>query len=298
MKTSSAVPYNGGDVVEQSYLRKIIVNADDFGISPDVNRAVIEAFKFGTLNSASLMLNVAYTDEAIKLIGENPALKIGVHLNLTKQKNQKPLSDPTQIPLLVDGNGLLKHGFFGLLLLSIFRKKELQRQGEIEMRRQIKKAIQLGINVEHLDSHRHIHLIPALFVVAEKLQKEFQIQRLRVVNENFWRTIFTAGDLKCFLDGGVVKYLILKTFYYFNRTKSDTYFYSILYTTRLFEKNVDKIKMPSKYEQIELCLHPSCIEEDKKIKSPAFADYLLYSQNRQKEFETAMNLNLKKKIFP
>lgn len=269
-------------------LRKII-NADDFGISPGVNKAVITAFQNGVLNSASLMANVAYTDEAAALALANPGLSVGVHLNLTNQKNQKPLAGPKEIPLLVDENGLLKHGFAGLLLLSVLKKKEFQKQAETEMRRQIEFVLKKGIKISHLDSHRHVHMIPALFACTEKLRREYGIARLRAVNESFAHTFFTIRRPQCFFDGGIIKYALLKFFYYVNRVPSETYFYSILYTTRLFGKNVRRIRVPEKYAAVEIGIHPSCTAEDAAVGSDAFNDYLLYSSDRQKEFETLMD---------
>lgn len=276
---------------------KKIINADDFGISPGVNRAVITAFKDGVLTSTSLMANVTFTEEAVALALENPGLNVGVHLNLTNQKNQKPFSAPEEIPLLVDGNGLLKHGFVGLLLLSVFKKKEFQKQAEAEMRRQVEFVLEKGINVSHLDSHRHVHMIPALFASAEKLRREFGIPRLRAVNESFLRTFLTIRNPRCFFDGGVVKYALLKFFYYINRIPSETYFYSILYTTRLFGKNVRRIRVPEKYAAVEIGIHPGRPEEDSAAGSEAFADYLLYSPDRQKEFETLMDRTFPDRIF-
>ena len=99
---------------------KKIINADDFGISPGVNQAIITAYQKGVLNSTSMMMNVAYTDEAIALYKQNPGLAVGVHLNLTNQLNQRPIAEPKDIPLLVDKNGNLKHGFVSLMILSFF----------------------------------------------------------------------------------------------------------------------------------------------------------------------------------
>jgi predicted glycoside hydrolase/deacetylase ChbG (UPF0249 family) len=197
---------------------------------------------------------------------------------------------------LVDEKGLLKHGFVGLMLLSFLKKKEFQEQAEVEIKAQIEKALSLGLKITHLDSHRHVHMIPFLFDVFEKVQKEYNIPRLRVVNESFLHTFFSINNFGCFFDGGIIKYALLKAFYYLNRNKSDTYFYSIIYTTKLFGQNVGKIVVPKKFKAVEISIHPSIVEEDKKIGSDAFADYLLYSPDRQREFETVMDKGLPDRI--
>ncbi len=275
---------------------KKIINADDFGISPGVNRAIIAAYRQGALNSAGMMMNVAYTDEAVALYKQNSGLRVGVHLNLTNQQNQRPVAAPKDIPLLVDKDGNLKHGFVSLMILSFFKKKELQRQSEIEMRAQIDKALAAGITPSHLDSHRHVHMIPAVFRVAKKLQAAYRIPRLRVLNENVFYTLTDAKNLKCLFDGGLVKYGILKTFYYWNRTKSDTYFYSVIYTTRLFGKNVKRIKVPKKYTAVEFCTHPSVTAVDARKFESQFYDYLLDRKDRQNEFEAVMDKTLPDRI--
>ena len=275
---------------------KKIINADDFGISPGVNQAIITAYQKGVLNSTSMMMNVAYTDEAIALYKQNPGLAVGVHLNLTNQLNQRPIAEPKDIPLLVDKNGNLKHGFVSLMILSFFKKKELKRQLEIEMRAQIDKALKAGITPAHLDSHRHVHKIPAVFQVAQKLQAAYQIPRLRVLNEDFFHTLSGAKNLACLFDGGLIKYGILKTFYYWNRTKSDTYFYSVIYTTRLFGKNAKRIKVPKKYTAVEFGTHPSIIAVDAQKFEPQFYNYLLNRKDRQDEFEAIMDKTLPNKI--
>lgn len=267
------------------------------GISPGVNAAIIEAFEKGILNSTSLMMNVAYTRKAIQLIktrGKN--LSVGIHLNLTNQQNQKPLANPKDISLLVDQNGHLKHGFVGLLLCSVIHGKTFQKQCETEIKAQIEAAQKAGIRLAHLDSHRHVHLIPSIFKVLLKIQKIYHIPRIRVVNESFWHTFLTIRNFACFTDGGFIKYLVLKLFSVLNHYKTDTYFYSILYTTKLYGKNVKKIIVPQKFQKIEICIHPSQIKTDAANWEPAFYDYLLNLPDRQKEFETLLDKDLPNRI--
>ncbi len=269
-------------------MTELIVNADDFGISCGVNEAIVTAYKKGCLNSTSMMMNVAHTDEAILLAKELPDLRVGIHLNLTNQLNQKPLSNPKDIPLLVDENGLLKNGFVNLMLTSFRFPKQLAAQVEIEMRAQVERAIAAGIQPTHLDSHRHVHMIPVLFKTAVKVARTYHIPRVRVVNENFFRTFFTTRNAHCLIDGGVIKYALLKFFYYVNRTKSPVYFYSIVHTTRLFGKNMRQITVPKGFDALEIGTHPSIIATDATSTEPHLDNYLLRRQDRQDEFEALL----------
>ncbi|MDR2391542.1 MAG: ChbG/HpnK family deacetylase [Planctomycetota bacterium] len=275
---------------------RVIFNADDFGASPGINRAVISAFRDGVLNSASLIMNASHTEEAIRLARENPGLRIGVHLNLTRQRGQKALADPAAMPLLAEGGGRLRHGFSGLFLLSLFRRGELRRQAEIEMRAQVEKAVASGIRPTHLDSHRHVHMIPALFETARSVSADYGIPRLRNVNEDFFSTWRVSPVLPALLNAGILKHLVLKTLSRLNRCGGDAYFYSIVHTTRLFGRNVRLIRVPGRFRAVELCFHPSIAAEDRKAWEESFSDYLLASPDRQREYEALLDKELPERI--
>jgi predicted glycoside hydrolase/deacetylase ChbG (UPF0249 family) len=219
-------------------LRKII-NADDFGASREVNEAIARARREGCLNSASLMADGPHAAEAAEFARANPDLSVGVHLEL-------------------------EGGFAKLLLRSIFARRALKRWAESEMRRQIEKARGMGIKIAHLDSHRHVHMIPALFDLARKLQKEYKIPRLRVVNESFIGTFAATRNWRCFFDGGFVKYAVLKSFYYLNGARGEAYFYSIAHTMHLWGRNVRRIRVPKGFKAVEIGIHPSTAGEGRR----------------------------------
>lgn len=110
---------------------EIIVNADDFGISKGVNYAVFKGGMFGILNSASLMVNQKYTEDAVRISKAVPQLKIGLHLNFT---NGYSTASAEKVPLLTDGNGKFVNGFIKLLLLTLLlpRKMKYQIWREVE----------------------------------------------------------------------------------------------------------------------------------------------------------------------
>lgn len=275
---------------------ELIINADDFGASPGINRAVAVAHRDGVLNSASLMVNAPYAAEAVRLAAGLPGLKVGVHLNLTAQAGHRCLADPREAPLLARPNGVLRRGFFGLLLLSLLRPAALRRQAEVEMRAQVEKARTDGVVIAHLDSHRHVHMIPALFGVARRLQAEYGVSRLRDVNESLAATRRAAGLGRAALTGGLLKYLILKVFSRLNRGGGDCYFYSILHTTRLFGRNLGRVLVPAGWRAAEICLHPSVAAADREEWREDFRDFLLHSPNRQREFEALMDKTLPTRV--
>lgn len=271
---------------------KKIFNADDFGMSRGINQAIAKAYHEGILNSTSIMINLKFVDEALELKKGMPDLNVGLHLNLT---NEFPLSNPAEIPLLVDENGKFKHGFVNLFLLSFFKAKELRRQAEIEARAQLEKAIRLGIKLSHIDSHRHIHHIPLIFNLVKKLAKEYNIPRIRVVNENIFNTLKYNKDKSWLKDGGLVKYVILRSLAFWNNYKTDTYFYSILYTCKLSKERFKNLQIPQGFDAVEIGIHPAMPEVDKQFMEDVF-DTNILSPWRTKELETLLDKTIPDEI--
>ncbi len=269
-----------------------IFNADDFGMTLGVNRAIAKAYHEGILNSTSIMINLDCVDDALELKKDMPDLDVGLHLNLT---NQYAVSVPENIPLLVDEKGKFKHGFVNLLLLSFLHPKELARQVELETRAQLDKAVKLGIKLSHIDSHRHIHHIPLIFKVVKKLAEEYHIPRIRVVNENIFNTLKYNDDKSYLHDGGLIKYLVLRSLAFWNNYPTDTYFYSILYTCKLSKQRFKNLEIPKKYKAVEVGIHPAMPEIDKEHREYVFDENVL-SPWREVELATLLDKNTAKEI--
>jgi len=273
---------------------KKIFNADDFGISKGVNAAIIKAHKEGILNSASLMINQKYAKEAVAEAKEMPALEIGLHLNLT---NETPAAEPTQIPLLVNAEGKLKNGFVNLLVLSLLKPKELKQQIEIEIRAQIEKYKATGLPLKHIDGHRHVHLIPVIFKVVRRLAGEYNIPRIRTMNENIFYTIkYNKKNLRKdwfshLLDGSVIKYMLLRVLTWWNRYPSDTYFYTMLWTCKISKDLFQNVRIPAKYKAVEVMIHPGMPEIDKQNLDDVWDNNIL-SSYRTVELETLLDKNV------
>ena len=268
---------------------KKIFNADDFGISPGVNQAITKAHKEGVLNSTSIMINLKYAQQAVELAGQMPDLNIGLHANLT---NEMPVLSRHRIPLLVDERGKFAHGFVDLALLSVLHPRELKRQVKIEVKAQIEKALAAGIKLTHLDSHRHVHMIPGIFKAFLELQQEYKIPRLRFVNENPWLTIKSTKGYEWLKDGGLVKNLVLVSCAMLNKLlwkyKSDTYFYSIINTCKISRDKLKDIKIPAGYQAVEVGIHPGMPSVDREYLADVF-DRNILKDWRQKELETLLD---------
>ncbi len=262
-----------------------IFNADDFGISKGVNAAIVKAHREGILNSASLMINQKYAAEAVKLAKEMPELEMGLHVNLT---NEYPAASAQEIPLLVDGQGKLKNGFVNLLLLSFFKPRQLRQQVEIEMRAQIAKYLTTGLPLQHLDSHRHVHMIPQIFKAMRKLQKEFEVPRIRVMNENIFNTLKYNHNKSWLFDGALIKYVLLRFLCWWNGYKNDVYFYTLMYTCKIAKEQFSGVKIPQGYKAVEIMIHPGMPEIDKQYPEDVWDENIL-SPYRTVELETLLD---------
>ncbi len=264
---------------------EIIYNSDDFGISKGTNQAILKAFTQGCLNSTSLMVNLKYTSDALKLLPKLKGMKIGLHLNLT---NEKPLSNPNDIPLLVNKDGRFRHGFLSLFITSLLHPISFKRQVEREVEAQILYLKNKNIPIEHIASHRYSHMIPSVFKVVKKMADKYQIKRIRVMNENIFKTMIWNKDIRFLFNLNIIKYIVLKSFAFYNHYKTDTYFYSILYTGCIFYERVKALRPINGFKRIEIGLHPNIIEIDQNYLDDIF-DKDVLSQTRK--FELKMLLN-------
>jgi hopanoid biosynthesis associated protein HpnK len=155
--------------------RRIIINADDFGLCEGVNKAVAEAHSDGILTSATIMANMPAAGEAVEIAKQIPTLGVGVHLNLTEGL---PVSKDDGIRCLLNGDGRFASSPIKLSLLSLAGHK-VREAVRTELAAQIQWIIDRGLKPTHLDSHKHIHSSPALFSIICQLARRFGIPAIR-----------------------------------------------------------------------------------------------------------------------
>lgn len=164
----------GGDIM-------IIINADDFGISENVNKAIIDCFVLGVCSSTTIMTNMPHFEHAVELahkIGINESC-IGIHLNLTEGK---PLTDKMRlITKFCNKNGYFNKDVFRIEKILSFNSQETDAL-ITEIRAQIKRCRENNIKLTHLDSHHHIHTILPLLKIIHKVCKEENIPYVRQAN--------------------------------------------------------------------------------------------------------------------
>jgi hopanoid biosynthesis associated protein HpnK len=159
--------------------RRLIVNADDFGLSASVNQAVIRAHRDGILTTASLMVNEPGCAEAVKLAKENPKLGVGLHLTLLF--GHSALS-PEKIPGLVNSRG----EFIGNSVqvgMKYFFKRSLREQLRAEIHAQFEKFRAAGLPLDHVNGHLHLHLHPVIFKILMEDSEALGIRHLRLARD-------------------------------------------------------------------------------------------------------------------
>ena len=138
-------------------MSRLIVNADDFGLTPGVNRAIVELHQAGVLPSATLMARAAATDEAIEMALANPSLGVGCHVVLV---DGDPVLPPAEIASLIDqktGRFLVSLSVF---LTRLFTARIRPAEIEAEAAAQIARLQASGLRLTHIDTHKHTHMFP------------------------------------------------------------------------------------------------------------------------------------------
>lgn len=154
----------------------LVVNADDFGLSEGINRGILLANQNEILRSASIMVNGSAFEDAVRIARETPTLDVGIHLSLIGEKSVSPAGE---LRRMVDANGLLPESypaFTRQLLSKRFSVGDVQN----EIRAQIERAMEAGLDLSHIDSHQHVHMLPAVFEIVLNVASEYGIPVVRI----------------------------------------------------------------------------------------------------------------------
>lgn len=136
--------------------KQLIVNADDFGFTRDVNSGIVEAHRLGILTATTLMATGDAFDDAVRLARETPSLDIGCHLVLVGAPGF-----PSTIPQLVRAVALGQIRIYDRLV------------------QQVRRIVDAGLEPTHLDTHKHTHLLPPVLDAVARISEEFRIAWVR-----------------------------------------------------------------------------------------------------------------------
>jgi len=170
---------------------RIILNADDFGLTQGINRAIGELHSSGVLPSATLMANGAAFEDAVEVAHAHATLGVGCHIVLT---DGTPISPPGSIRSLLgrDGRNFRPSlaAFVQALLLGRIKQEEVAR----EALSQIEKLQRAGINITHLDTHKHTHLFPSIAGTLLQVAERCGIRAIRNPFEPGWSLALDHGS--------------------------------------------------------------------------------------------------------
>lgn len=142
--------------------KQLVVNADDFGFTPDVNDGIVEAHREGILTATTLMANGEAFEHAVEVARQNPSLDVGCHMVLVGGRS---VISGKELPPTV-----------GSLVGSLARR---QIDVYAELRAQLQRILEAGIQPTHLDTHKHTHLAPPVLEAVARLGEEFGIWWVR-----------------------------------------------------------------------------------------------------------------------
>lgn len=157
-------------------MRRLIINADDFGLTAGVNRAIIEAHQRGVVTSTTMMANAGAVEDAVAR-ARTVRLSVGCHAVLI---DGAPLLPPQSVSTLVaDGRGAHFHdGWLGFASRALRRRFDPD-QLAAEVEAQIRRIQQTGLTVTHVDSHKHVHLLPAVLAPMLRAAKACGVRAVR-----------------------------------------------------------------------------------------------------------------------
>ncbi len=223
----------------------LIINADDFGKSEEINRAIAECFAKGLIQRTTLMVNMPAADAAVALSKEKGfADRVGIHLNLTEGE---PLTvELKNNPLLCDTRGFYHAGFHKTLKYRLYMDALTINQIRREFEAQFEKYKAYGLTLWHVDSHHHVHTNYPVLRALKPLASKYEFRSIRL-----GRNLYHGGNLLMRLYKSLynhaLKRLCNTTTDYFGSFKDcDTYFLSDSAAVMKFVQN----------KELEIMVHP------------------------------------------
>lgn len=157
----------------------LILTADDFGRSVEINRAVLRAHREGVLTAASLMVAGDAFEDAVRIARDTPTLTVGLHVVLVDGRAVLP---PDRIGRLVDSRGFFPNAP-ARLGMRYYLNPRARREASLELDAQFTRFAETGLRLSHVDGHQHMHMHPAIFPLVAALACRYRAGGIRVAND-------------------------------------------------------------------------------------------------------------------
>lgn len=237
-------------------MKKLIINADDFGISQGVNSAIEKCWQKGVITGVSLMAPGDAFQSAVDILKKLGKRDVGVHLALTGRL--LPCTrDAGQINSLMQGNSRFSKNYKDFSSAYLLKKIDL-KQIFLEFTVQIEKIKEQGFVITHLDSHEHIHMFPGILEVTTSVAEKFNIPYIRLTAEPF-SVIRKEFSIKDLARHSVLRTLVPKAKKIISRLdsiKHNNYFWGHFHAERLNNDVLSFIIKNLKNGINELAVHP------------------------------------------
>ena len=256
-------------------MKKVIINADDFGLTKEINESVKLGYQSGLITSASIITNTEHFCHAVDVV--LPQIKnidLGFHFNIVEGKS---LTHPS---LLCDDKGFFNNSYVDLLFKMNNKNVLLQMEQEFEA--QIERILKYH-EISHLDSHVHIHSIPSIFKLFIKMAKKYNIKYIRLQKEIPYCIIRKSLNKKYMIN--IIKNILLNSFSFINSKvlknesdiKTNDYLIGVLYTGFMDENTIiNGLKCIKKENSIvEIILHPSLCIDEKNTHDLKYNEFLI-----------------------
>ncbi len=183
---------------------RLIVNADDCGMSRGITDAIVLAHRYGFLTSTSLMANMPASEYAVSRLATVPRLGVGLHLNICAGR---PILPAHEVPTLVGATGRFHPP--AVMIRRLWAWRVSGREIEAEFRAQIRWARDRGISPTHADSHHHMHIYPAAAVPFARALAAEGIRCARAPRSSVWPP---SGEIGGPHEGALVRRLFVQAY--------------------------------------------------------------------------------------
>lgn len=231
----------------------LIVNADDFGISREVNEAIVKSFEKGLINRTTLMVNMPYAKEAMELASEHGfADRVGLHLNLTAGV---PLTEDMSKDSVMCADGSFSAEFARNMKTRFVLPAQTAQLVRKEIVAQLNMYKELGGKLWHIDSHHHVHTDPSVYTQLVKAIKNYPVTGIRL-----GRNMYRGGNpvmhmYKAVLNASIRKRCYVRPDFFGSSADFSGYTQSL--------KNSEEKKCFTDRYEVEVMVHPMINEEGK-----------------------------------
>jgi hopanoid biosynthesis associated protein HpnK len=246
-------------------MKRLIVNADDFGVTRGVNRGIIRCFREGIVTSTTIMANGDAFEDAVELARANPELGVGVHVVLI---GGRALAPREQVGRLAGEDGELPKTVKSLILKASARLIRAS-QIEAEVRAQFERVRAAGIAPTHFDSHKHAHLHPMVMRAIANVAREYGIGRVRMPFENLsgtlgliWKSGGKMMGRKVFVVGSRASFPSFRRITEENQLRTPEQFFGFAATGQLAREGLLRLIRNLPEGTSELVCHPGINDAD------------------------------------